>query len=150
MSTEKTILITGSNSGFGRLTAETLARQGHNVYASMRESAGKNATAAAELKELAAASNLNLTVVDLDITDDGSVEQAVNDILDISGFIDVVINNAGILSQGPLEGYTADQVYRQFDANVFSVLRVNRAVLPSMRERRSGLAAGAGRSRFGL
>jgi NAD(P)-dependent dehydrogenase (short-subunit alcohol dehydrogenase family) len=139
MSTGQTILITGANSGFGRLTAITLARQGQTVYASMRESTGKNAGAAAELADLAARSNLNLSVIDLDVTADNSVEQAVQHILDVSGQIDGVVNNAGIFMQGPLEGYTEDQVYQQFDANVFGVLRINRAVLPSMRARRSGL-----------
>ena len=91
----KVILVTGSSSGFGRLTVETLARQGHQVYASLRDVNGRNAAAGAELRKFAAAENLSLDVVELDVTDDGSVDRAVDRIIRESGRIDVLVNNAG-------------------------------------------------------
>ncbi len=139
METTKVIIVTGSNSGFGRLTVETLARQGHIVFAGMRASAGRNATAAAELRALARAEGLDLRVVDLDVTDDASVEVAVREVVDTAGRLDVVVNNAGVAAIGPLEAFTADQARQQFDTNVLGVVRVNRAALPQMRAQGSGL-----------
>jgi NAD(P)-dependent dehydrogenase (short-subunit alcohol dehydrogenase family) len=135
----QTILVTGSTSGFGRLTVETLARQGHNVFAGMRAVAGKNAAAAEELRTLAERDHLALQIVEIDITDDASVEQAIASIVGIAGRLDVVVNNAGISYSGPLEAFTSEQVQQQFDTNVFGVLRVNRAALPHMRRQGSGL-----------
>src|SRR5262249_6330068 len=86
MTTGQVILITGSNSGFGRLTAETLARQGHIVYASMRQSTGKNADFAEEISQLAAREHLHLNVLDLDVTNDASVEGAIQHILETAGY----------------------------------------------------------------
>src|SRR5712672_3162536 len=135
----QTILVTGSTSGFGRLTVETLARQGYIVFAGMRAVAGKNAPAAEELRVLAEREHLALHIVEIDITDDASVEQAIASLVGITGRLDVVVNNAGMSYSGPLEAFTLEQVHQQFDTNVFSVLRVNRAVLPQMREQGSGL-----------
>jgi NAD(P)-dependent dehydrogenase (short-subunit alcohol dehydrogenase family) len=119
----QTMLVTGSTSGFGRLTVETLARQGYTVFAGMRAVAGKNAPAAEELRALAEREHLALHIIEIDITDDASV----------------VVNNAGIAYSGPLEAFTLEQVQQQFDTNVFGVLRVNRAALPHMRRLGSGL-----------
>ena len=135
----QTILVTGSSSGFGRLTVETLARQGYTVFASMRAVAGKNAPAAEELRALAQREQLALQIVEIDVTDDASVEQAIASLVGITGRLDVVVNNAGIAYIGPLEAFTLEQVYQQFDTNVFGVLRVNRAALPHMRRQGSGL-----------
>lgn len=135
----QTILVTGSNSGFGRLMVETLARQGYVVFAGMRAIAGKNATAAAELRSLAEQEHLALHTVEIDVTDDVSVEKAIESVVGITGRLDVVVNNAGISYGGPLEAFTTEQVQRQFDTNVFSVVRVNRAALPHMRRQGSGL-----------
>lgn len=134
-----TILVTGSTSGFGRLTVETLARQGHTVFAGMREVEGKNAPAAAELRALAAREQVTLQIVELDVSDDASVEQAIASIIATTGRLDVVVNNAGVSFSGPLEAFTLEQVQQQFNTNVFSVLRVNRAALPQMRRQASGL-----------
>ncbi len=139
METTQVIIVTGSNSGFGRLTVETLARQGHIVFAGMRASAGRNAAAAAELHALAQADGSRLHVVDLDVTDDASVEAAVRSVVDAAGRLDVVVNNAGFAAIGPLEAFTPDQAWQQFDANVLGALRVNRAALPHMRAQGSGL-----------
>jgi NAD(P)-dependent dehydrogenase (short-subunit alcohol dehydrogenase family) len=135
----QTILVTGSSSGFGRLTVETLARQGYIVFAGMRAMAGRNAPAAEELRALAQRDKLALRIVELDITDDASVEQAITSIVDITGRLDVVVNNAGTAYSGPLEAYMPEQVQQQFETNVFGTLRVNRAALPQMRKQGSGL-----------
>jgi NAD(P)-dependent dehydrogenase (short-subunit alcohol dehydrogenase family) len=135
----QTILVTGSDSGFGRLTVEILARQGYTVFAGMRAVAGRNAPAAEELRALAEREHLALHIVEIDITDDASVEQAIESVVGITGRLDVVVNNAGIAYGGPLEAFTLKQVQQQFDTNVFGVLRVNRAALPHMRRQGSGL-----------
>jgi NAD(P)-dependent dehydrogenase (short-subunit alcohol dehydrogenase family) len=135
----QTMLVTGSTSGFGRLTVETLARQGYTVFAGMRAVAGKNAPAAEELRALAQRERLAVHIVEIDVTEDASVEQAIESIVGITGRLDVVVNNAGIAYSGPLEAYTPEQVQQQFDTNVFGVLRVNRAALPHMRRQGSGL-----------
>jgi len=136
---EQTILVTGSTSGFGRLTVETLARQGYRVFAGMRAAAGKNAPAAEELRALAQREQLALHLVEIDVTDDASVEQAIKAIIGATDGLDVVVNNAGVSYSGALEAFTLEQVQQQFATNVFSVLRVNRAVLPQMRKQGSGL-----------
>ncbi len=135
----QTILVTGSTSGFGRLMVETLARQGYIVFAGMRGAAGKNAPAAEALRALAQRERLTLQIVEIDVTDDTSVEWAVAVIIETTGHLDVVVNNAGVSYSGPLEAFTLEQVRQQFETNVFSVLRVNRAVLPQMRKQGSGL-----------
>src|SRR5712675_2072752 len=136
---EQTILVTGSTSGFGRLTVETLARQGYRVFAGMRAVAGKNAPAAEELRALAEREQLALHIIEIDITDDASVEQAIASLVGITGRLDVVVNNAGVSYSGPLEAFALEQVQQQFNTNVFGVLRVNRAALPHMRRQGSGL-----------
>src|SRR5712692_1451388 len=143
---EQTILVTGSTSGFGRLTVETLARQGYRVFAGMRAAAGKNAPAAEELRALAQREQLALQVVEIDVTHDASVERAIAEIIETTDRLDVVVNNAGISYIGPLEAFTPEQVRQQFETNVFSVLRVNRAVLPQMRKQGSGLLLQIGSS----
>src|SRR5260370_4107317 len=135
----QTILVTGSTSGFGRLTVETLASQGYRVFAGMRAVAGKNAPAAEELRALAQRERLAVHSIEIDVTDDASVERAIAVIIETTGRLDVVVNNAGVSYSGPLEAFTLEQVRQQFETNVFSVLRVNRAVLPQMREQGSGL-----------
>ena len=134
-----TILVTGSNSGFGRLSVETLARQGYRVFAGMRAVGGRNALAAEALRALADREQLALRIVELDITDDESVEQAIASIVDSTGRLDVVVNNAGLAFSGPLEAFTPEQVRQQFETNVFGMVRVNRAALPHMRKQGSGL-----------
>src|SRR5438876_3885367 len=129
----KRILITGTSSGFGRDTAETLHRAGHTVYASLRDAQGKNREAAEALREL------GIKTVELDVRDDASVEVGVKNVLAEAGQIDVLVNNAGIGSAGVTEAFTAEQAKAIFDTNVIGLLRVTRAVLPSMRERRDGL-----------
>ena len=145
----KAVLITGASTGFGRDAAERLARRGHHVFATMRETAGRNAPHRSALEDLAARERLALEVLDLDVTDTASVDRAVADALRSAGRLDVVINNAGIAAIGVTEAFTPEQFARIFEVNVQGALRVNRAVLPAMRQHRSGLlvhiSSGAGR-----
>ncbi len=138
-STKLNILVTGTSSGFGKLIAQTLAQDGHRVFASMRGVNGKNAVAAQTLREWAAGQKVKLEVVELDVTDQVSIDQAISIVLNQADHLDVVVNNAGTGNVGVLEGYTLGQVQTIFDINVFGALRVDKAVLPSMRARKSGL-----------
>ncbi|MDP9025714.1 MAG: SDR family oxidoreductase [Candidatus Eremiobacteraeota bacterium] len=126
-------VVTGAGSGFGRLTAETLAAAGWLVYGTLRDSHAKNAARAAALREC------GVRVIDLDVTRDDSVGGAADRIVAEAGAIDVLINNAGITYYGVLEAFTPAALERQFATNVFGPMRVNRAFLPSMRERKGGL-----------
>jgi NAD(P)-dependent dehydrogenase (short-subunit alcohol dehydrogenase family) len=129
----KTILITGASSGFGRETAETLHQAGHTVYASMRGMQGKNREVAEALRKL------GIKTVELDVSDDASVAAGVETVLAEAGTIDVLVNNAGVGSTGVTEAFTAEEATAVFDTNVVGILRVTRAVLPSMRQNRDGL-----------
>ena len=145
----KVVLITGASTGFGRDGAERLARRGHHVFATMRDSRGRNADHKRAIEDLAAREGLRLEVLDLDVTDDASVQAAVQQALGRAGRLDVVINNAGVAALGVTEAFTPAQFEDVFRVNVGGVVRVNRAVLPSMRRQRSGLlihvSSGAGR-----
>jgi NADP-dependent 3-hydroxy acid dehydrogenase YdfG len=135
----KTILITGASSGFGRLTAETLAKSGHYVFAGFRTMDGKKVQVAEEFQKN------NIEVLQLDVTDQNSVDLALKRLLEISmGELDVVINNAGMASAGISESFTPEQVRDLFEVNVFGVQRVIRATLPVLRAKRSGLIINLG------
>jgi NAD(P)-dependent dehydrogenase (short-subunit alcohol dehydrogenase family) len=136
---KKIALVTGSSSGFGRLTAEALARAGHTVYASMRDIAGRNAANAAQLTALSTAEGIDLRPTELDVQSEASVGAAIDRIVAESGRIDVVVHNAGHMMFGPAEAFTPEQFAQQYDVNVLGTQRVNRAVLPHMRARREGL-----------
>lgn len=136
---QKIILVTGSSSGFGRMTAEALGRAGHTVYASMRDVAGRNADNAAALAAIAAIAGSDLRPIELEVQSDQSVNAAVDQIIAESGRIDVVVHNAGHMMFGPAEAFTPEQFAQQYDVNVLGTQRVNRAVLPHMRARREGL-----------
>src|SRR6188472_4371812 len=137
-SMSKTILITGASHGFGRDTAETLHRAGHTVYASMRGAQGKNREAAGALRKL------GIKTVEVDVRDDASVDAGVKNVLAEAGKIDVLVNNAGIGSAGVTEAFTTEQAKAIFDTNVIGLLRVTRAVLPSMRQQHEGLIINIG------
>jgi len=139
-----TVLITGSSTGFGRDIAETLARAGHHVFASMRAIDGKNRAHAEALRRLASTQRVKLEVLDLDVTSSDSIDRAVASVLDKTGRVDVLINNAGIASAGVSEAFTLDQVQAVFDINVFGMLRMTRAVLPGMRRQHDGLVINVG------
>jgi NAD(P)-dependent dehydrogenase (short-subunit alcohol dehydrogenase family) len=143
------VLITGASSGFGRIIAEVLARKNYQVFATMRKVKSSNADSAREIAELAARESLFLQTLELDVTDDVSVERAVSKAVLQTGRIDVLINNAGFGVMDLAETVTLAQAQRQFDTNFFGVLRMNRAVLPVMKRQGSGLllhvSSGAGR-----
>ncbi|MEV4570363.1 SDR family oxidoreductase [Nonomuraea sp. NPDC049419] len=132
------VLITGSSTGIGRLTAETLAAAGHTVYATMRDPEGRDAAAVAELTKRARDRGHALRVVALDVTSQTSADAAVRTVLDEAGELDVVVHNAGHLFIGYAEAFTGDDVAHLFDVNTIGAQRVNRAALPHLRERRSG------------
>jgi NAD(P)-dependent dehydrogenase (short-subunit alcohol dehydrogenase family) len=139
MNSKQVVLITGSSTGFGRLFADTLARKGHTVFATMRDPGGRNAKNASEIRTLAEKDSLPIYVLELDVTDDASVERAVDAAVAKAGRIDVAINNAGYFVSGLAEAVTTEQARRLMDANFFGPVRVNRAVLPHMRRQRSGV-----------
>src|SRR5580698_8649624 len=149
MNSKQVVLITGSSTGFGRLFADTLARKGHTVFATMRDPAGRNAKNAAEIRALAEKDSLPIHVLELDVTNDASVERAVDAAVAKAGRIDVAINNAGYYLSGLEEAVTTEQAQRLMDTNFLGPVRVDRAVLPHMRRQRSGMlmhvSSGAGR-----
>lgn len=135
----RVILITGSSSGFGRGAAEALLARGHTVIATMRDPAGRNSAAAQTLREAESSAGGTLHVLELDVTDDASVDRAFADAVHLTKSVDVVINNAGIWGPGALEAYEMDQWQALFDVNLFGSVRVFRAILPLMRARKKGL-----------
>lgn len=138
-SKNKTVVITGSSSGFGYLTALTLARKGFNVWATMRNSETNNAPKKEELLKIAKQENLSISVADMDVNSDQSVIKAIQSIVDVEGTIDYLINNAGYMFVGITEAYSIQQVKEQFETNFFGILRTTNAVLPFMRKQREGL-----------
>jgi NAD(P)-dependent dehydrogenase (short-subunit alcohol dehydrogenase family) len=135
----KVILVTGASSGFGRLTAEALARAGHTVYASMRETTGRNAPEVEKISAFSKEHSLDLRTVELDVLSEKSIDAAVAQIIAATGRIDVLIHNAGHMVFGPAEAFTPEQLAQLYDVNVLSTQRVNRAVLPQLRKQKQGL-----------
>lgn len=142
-----TVLITGCSSGFGMLTAVELAERGHRVVATMRGAADR--VEAAELRKLADTRGLAVRVDELDVTDDDSVEKAVRATAESDWGLDAVVNNAGRMAVGFQEAFTVDDARTIFETNVLGPMRVNRAAVPYLREKRAGLlvhvSSGAGR-----
>ena len=133
------ILITGASSGFGALTARALADAGHTVYASMRETLGRNAPQVAQVQQYADQHQVDLRSVELDVASSTSVEAGVAKIIADCGRLDVIIHNAGHMSFGPAEAFTPEQYAQLYDINVLSTQRVNRAALPQLRKQGRGL-----------
>lgn len=129
----KKVLITGASGGFGALTVKSLLEDGHQVVATMRNVESRNKDKADELSALGA------IIVEMDVTDDANVNNAVSEAINKLGGLDVVINNAGVGVLGIQENFTVDDFKRLFDINVFGVQRVNRAALPHLRSQGSGL-----------
>ncbi len=147
----KRIFITGASTGFGHDAAKALAARGHTVYATMRGVDGKNAAHAKALTDWAATEGHALHVVECDVTDDASVNAAIGKAIGEGG-LDVVVNNAGVGNWGIDEGFSVEQAQHLFNVNLFGMMRVNRAVLPHLRERGAGLlmyiSSGLGRVLF--
>jgi len=132
------VLVTGTSSGFGHGAAQALAARGHTVYATMREPDGKNREPAQALRDFAEKGGHALHVIELDVTSDASVKSGVARALELGGGIDTLVNNVGVGTFGLYETYTPEQFAASFDVNVLSAFRVTRAVLPLLREARSG------------
>lgn len=136
---KKVVLITGASSGFGKMIAEALARSGHTVYATMRDTTGRNAPQVQAYTELAQTAGVDLRPLEMDVQDEASVATAVDRVMSDGAGVDVVVHNAGHMVYGPAEAFTPDQLATLYDVNVVGTQRVNRAVLPHMRRRREGL-----------
>ena len=126
------ILITGASSGFGKLTALAFARQGHTVYAGMRDPKGY------PVQNEASAKKLRVNLLELDVTDIETIHAAVKHVLAAEERIDVLVNNAGIHIPGALEDVPEADLHRVMDTNFFGVINMTRAVLPAMRKQKSG------------
>lgn len=128
------IFITGTSTGFGKLTTITLAKAGHTVIAGMRDIDGKNAHVANELSQLP-----NVDVVEIDVTSDSSVKNAFANMIAKYERIDVLVNNAAVAGFGLLEAYSLDRIRQMFEVNFYGVIRTYQAVLPTMRAAGKGL-----------
>ena len=142
------ILVTGASTGIGQATALHLASKGHRVFAGVR-----SPDTAQELKEKIAAEALAVELIQLDITDDDSVNNAVGAIMASEGRIDALVNNAGIGGGRAVEETPLEEVREVFDTNYFGTVRMLLAITPIMREQRSGrivtVGSLAGRMVFG-
>jgi NAD(P)-dependent dehydrogenase (short-subunit alcohol dehydrogenase family) len=136
---KQVVVITGASSGFGALAARALADAGHTVYASMRETTGRNASQVAEAARFAVEHDVDLRTVELDVTSSESVYAGIAKIIADNGRLDVVVHNAGHMSFGPAEAFTPEQFAQLYDINVLSTQRVNRVALPQMRKQGRGL-----------
>lgn len=132
---KKSIVVTGSSSGFGQKAVKDFADKGYQVFATMRGPTGKNATVKAELE----AYSDSIHVVDMDVTHDESVKTAIASVLEKAGKIDVLLNNAGVMYLGITEAFSIAQAREQMETNYYGAMRTIQAVLPAMREARSGL-----------
>jgi len=144
----KNILITGCSTGFGFNAAKHLSLKGYNVIATMRDAGGRNAPAAETLQAFAQSEGVQLTVREIDVTSDESVEKGTEGL----PTIDVLINNAGFGYGGVTEAFTSEQILAQLDLNIVGTVRMAKAVLPGMRSAKSGLiiqvSSVAGRGAF--
>lgn len=131
---KKVVLITGTNSGFGWLTAHSVAALGHKVYATIRDTEGKNSDKAKALTQID-----NVTVLEVSLTDETSVKTAIDTIIAAEGRIDVLVNNAGVAMFGVAESASTDDVQRMFDVNAIAPWRLMKLVLPFMRKQSEGL-----------
>ena len=140
---QKVAIVTGSSSGIGLDTSVTLARNGFLTYATMRNLDKSSIVKAAAEKE-----KLPIKIVQLDVTDDQSVSNAIQTIVSETGRIDILVNNAGYGLIGAFEDLSIDEIKILYETNVFGLMRVTQAVLPIMRKRKSGIivnvSSGAG------
>jgi NAD(P)-dependent dehydrogenase (short-subunit alcohol dehydrogenase family) len=131
---KKVVVITGTNSGFGWLAANICALQGHKVYATIRDVAGRNAEKAKSLAQVK-----NIEVLEVDVTNGQSVTAAIAAVLEKEGRIDILVNNAGLYATGIAETFTAGDLGKVLDVNLHGSWRTIRAVLPQMRKQGEGL-----------
>lgn len=133
-SIQKVALVTGSSSGIGYETSLILARNGFQTFATMRNLSKRSGIESAAEKE-----GLPIHIIELDVDDDKSVNNAIQQVLSKAGKIDVLVNNAGYALYGALEDISIDELKAQYETNLFGIVRVTQAVLPTMRNQRSGL-----------
>lgn len=133
--TMKNVVITGSSSGFGEGAAKAFADKGYQVWATMRDTNGRNASKKADLESYAD----SIKVVEMDVADDASVTAGFDEIMSHIDTLDVLINNAGIMYIGITEAFSLEQAQEQMNINYFGALRAMNAVLPAMRKAGSGL-----------
>lgn len=133
------IVITGCSSGIGLEAALAFARRGDTVVATMRDLARADA-----LRDRTAAEKLAVHLERLDVCDDASVETAITGLISEHGTVDVLVNNAGVVGQGPVETQSMDVAAKQMDTNFWGPIRTIRAVLPTMRAQRSGVIVNVG------
>lgn len=138
MMMKKTVLITGASRGIGLLTAKTLAKAGFQVFAAIRNLEGRNNEVVQSLNEYAKQNNVQISVIEMDVTNEVSINKAIEKI-EKSNDIDVVINNAGVMPVGITEAYTISDYQNCMDVNVYGPARIMRATLPFMRKRKTGL-----------
>ncbi len=129
----KTCIVTGANSGIGRSTAITLAKNDYTVFATMR-----SLERGEKLREIAQELNLEIKAVELDVSDTDSVNQGINEILNQTDQIDILINNAGVGSNAVIEDVDIESDKSVFETNFWGVVRCIQAVLPTMRQQKSG------------
>ena len=134
MTDQKVAIVTGSSSGIGYETALLLARNGFRTYATMR-----NLKKAKDISDIAKREQLQLHTIELDVTNEKSVNKAIKNIKSDAGRIDVLVNNAGYGLTGSLEDLSMNEIKEQYETNVFGLIRVTQAVLPTMREQKSGI-----------
>ena len=133
-SNQKVAVVTGTSSGIGYETSLTLARNGFLTYATMR-----NLNKSGNIKSVADKEKLPLKIVQLDVTDDGSVKNAMQSIIAEASRIDVLVNNAGYPLNGAFEDLAMEEIKAQYETNLFGVIRVTQAALPLMRKQKSGI-----------
>ena len=131
---QRVAVVTGSSSGIGFETSLALARNGYITYATMRDLKKSR-----ELVRIANEKNISIKTIEMDVDCDRSVKDAIREIVDESGRIDVLVNNAGFGLFGALEDLQMDEIKKQFETNVFGIIRVTKNALPTMRMRQSGI-----------
>lgn len=125
MSTDKVVLITGISSGFGQLLAKALAQKDYMVFGTSRNPPGSTPLS-------------GVTTLPLDVRNDDSVKECLQEVLSRTSRLDVLVNNAGYILEGPLEEVTMDQLKAQFETNFFGTVRMTNAILPTMRRQHRG------------
>lgn len=146
---QRIALVTGSSSGIGFETVLLLARNGIYTYATMR-----NLSKSEEILACTRKDNLQLETLRLDVTDEGSISEAIDMIIDKKDRIDILVNNAGYSLLGPLELLHLDEIKEEFETNFFGIIRLIQCVLPIMRKQSYGeiinISSLAGRIGFPL
>ena len=131
---EKVALVTGSSSGIGYETSLALAKDGYHTFASMR-----NVNKGEKMKQISKEEDLPIEIIELDVNDEDSIKSAIKKVVEVSGRIDVLVNNAGYGQFGCTEDVSIDDFKKQFETNFFSIVRIIQNVAPIMRKQGSGI-----------